>query len=135
MHALQKAAALQVRMTRKLVGANEIKKAQMFTHFENSIGMISSWRKDGEVYEIPFNCLHGKKIKNLAVAGRCISADEEMWDLTRVIPACAVTGQAAGTAAAISSDFVNIDIKELQSALENRGVKLCLGDVYPKMKK
>ena len=126
---------LQVRMTRRLVGASEIKKEQMFTHFENSVGMIANWRKNGEVYEIPFDCLHGKKVKNLITAGRCISADDEMWDLTRVIPACAVTGQAAGTAAAITDDFTNIDIKELQAALSNRGVKLCLGDVYAKFAK
>jgi len=32
-----------------------------------------------------------------------------MWDITRVIPSCAVTGQAAGAAAAITDDFKTFD--------------------------
>ena len=47
-----------------------------------------------------------------------------MWDVTRVIPACAVSGEAAGTAAAISDDFSKTDVKKLQRLLENSGVKL-----------
>ena len=47
-----------------------------------------------------------------------------MWDVTRVIPVCAVAGQAAGTAAAMSSDFDNIDILALQRKLKSDGVKL-----------
>lgn len=37
-----------------------------------------------------------------------------MWDISRVIPACAVTGEAAGTSAAITDDFDNLDIVVLQ---------------------
>lgn len=42
----------------------------------------------------------------------------------RVIPCCAVTGQAAGTAAAMTDDFSSIDIKELQKILKQNGVVL-----------
>jgi hypothetical protein len=45
-------------------------------------------------------CLTGVKTRNLITAGRCISA-ASAWDQTRAIPACVVTGQAAGTAAAL----------------------------------
>lgn len=47
-----------------------------------------------------------------------------MWDIMRVIPCCAVTGQAAGTAAAISDNFSELDINELQSILKSNGVIL-----------
>jgi|GEM_PF-2022159 len=42
----------------------------------------------------------------------------------RVIPCCAVTEQAAGTAAAISGDFSQLSITELQESLKNSGVIL-----------
>jgi hypothetical protein len=42
----------------------------------------------------------------------------------RVIPCCAVTGQAAGTAAAMSDEFENLDIKKLQAQLQKSGVVL-----------
>ena len=42
----------------------------------------------------------------------------------RSIPCCAVTGQAAGTAVAITDDFSAINITELQLKLKNAGVIL-----------
>ena len=114
----------QIRMTRRISGEYTMKTSDDKKVFADSVGMIGNWKKRGPVYEIPFSALHGKKIKNLICAGRCISAEDSMWDVTRVIPACAVSGEAAGTAAAISDDFSKTDIKKLQSLLENNGVKL-----------
>ena len=34
--------------------------------------------------------VYGKDVKNLLTAGRCISSETLMWDITRVIPVCAV---------------------------------------------
>ena len=42
----------------------------------------------------------------------------------RVIPCCAVTGQAAGTAAALTEDFSAMVIRQLQQTLKNSGVIL-----------
>ena len=53
-----------------------------------------------------------------------------MWDITRVIPVCAVSGEAAGTAAAMSNDFETIDIQKLQVKLSSQGVKLHLAELY-----
>ena len=92
--------------------------------FADSVGLISNWKKRGPAYAIPFRALHGPFVKNLITAGRCISATDSMWDVTRVIPACAVTGQAAGTAAAMTDDFTTIDMEALQKHLANSGVKL-----------
>ena len=47
----------------------------------------------------------------------------------RVIPCCAVTGQAAGTAAAMTDDFSKLDVKELQKRLQKNGVVLHEADL------
>lgn len=63
-------------------------------------------------------------MKNLITAGRNISVTDALWDITRVIPVCAVSGEAAGTAAAMSDDFASLDITKLQKKLSDAGVKL-----------
>ena len=114
----------QIRMTRKIVGEYELAHTEMHTFFEDSIGMVSNWKKRGPIYEVPFRTLYNNKMKNLIVAGRCTSVNETLWDVMRVIPCCAVTGQAAGTAAAMTDDFTSINISELQKKLQDNGVVL-----------
>ena len=114
----------QIRMTRRIVGEYTLHDTEMHKFFADSVGMVSDWRKRGPVYEVPFKTLFSKKIKNLIVAGRCTSVTDGMWDIMRVIPCCAVTGQAAGTAAAICDDFTQIDIPEYQNILKQNGVVL-----------
>ena len=114
----------QIRMTRKLVGEYELSDTEAHTYFEDSIGMVSNWKRRGPVYEVPFRTLYSKTVKNLIVAGRCTSVNETLWDVMRVIPCCAVTGEAAGTAAAMTDDFAALDVSALQSALQSRGVVL-----------
>ena len=114
----------QIRMTRRIVGEYTLHDTEMHKFFADSVGMVSDWRKRVPVYEVPFSTLFSKKIKNLIVAGRCTSVTDGMWDIMRVIPCCAVTGQAAGTAAAICDDFTQIDIPEYQNILKQNGVVL-----------
>ncbi len=114
----------QIRMTRKIVGEYELSDKEMHTYFEDSIGMVSNWKKRGPVYEVPFRTLYSKSVKNLICAGRCTSVNETLWDVMRVIPCCAVTGEAAGTAAAMTDDFSKLDVKELQKVLVENGVVL-----------
>ena len=116
----------QVRMTRRIVGRHTMSKADDHKQFLDSVGMFGNWRGSGvgQQYELPYGALIGKRIKNLAVAGRCISADDAMWDITRVIPVCAVSGQAVGTAATLCQDFCKVSISQLQEKLINGGVKL-----------
>ena len=94
--------------------------------FENSVGLFGQWKKNGrgQIYELPYTALYGKKIKNLATAGRCVSATDDMWEISRVIPVCAVTGEAAGTAAALGKNFAEVDVVALQTKLQNNGVKI-----------
>ncbi|MBP3435941.1 MAG: FAD-dependent oxidoreductase [Clostridia bacterium] len=121
----------QVRMTRKLVGTYCLDDTEMHTFFEDSIGMVSDWRKRGPIYEVPFSTLYSPTIKNLITAGRCTSVTESMWDIMRVIPCCAVTGQAAGTAAALTSDFTSLNVAILQDHLKKSGVILHEKELTP----
>ena len=109
-------------MTRRLVGMTEV--TEQTGSVPDSIGLIGNWKRPGPVYELPFSCLYGKRIRNLITAGRCISADAQMWDNTRVIPACAVTGEAAGLAAAMGQDFAALSVESLRSILQQRGIPL-----------
>ena len=119
----------QIRMTRKIVGEYTLSHIEEHSYFDDSIGMVSNWKKRGPIYEVPFRTLYCKQIKNLIVAGRCTSVDETLWDVMRVIPCCAVTGQAAGTAAAITDDFSSLDVIELQHLLVEGGVVLHEKDI------
>jgi hypothetical protein len=52
-----------------------------------------------------------------------------MWDITRVIPTCAVTGEAAGTAAAMAvqsetKTFSDLEVKKLQNVLISKGIHI-----------
>ena len=114
----------QVRMTRRIVGAYTQAEDEKHKRFDDSVGLFSDWRKKGPIYELPFRTLYGESVKNLITAGRCISVTDGMWDITRVIPVCAVTGEAAGIAAAMSDDFATLDVKALQDELVRRGVEL-----------
>ena len=119
----------QIRMTRKIVGEYTLLDTEEHKYFESSIGMVSNWKKRGPIYEVPFETLYNKEVKNLLVAGRCTSVNEELWDVMRVIPCCAVTGEAAGTAAALTSDFAALDVSTLQSKLKETGVVLHESDL------
>ena len=119
----------QTRMTRRLVGKYTIDDSEMFKSFEDSVGLFSDWRKRGPVYELPYRTLYGGEVKNLFAAGRCMSVTDPMWDITRVIPVCAVTGEAAGLAAAMATEAEAVDVKALQAKLSQRGVALRHGEI------
>lgn len=82
----------------------------------------------GESYGIPYRVLTPQGLKNVLVAGRCVSTDRNMQASIRVMPGCYITGQAAGVAAALSiqteTDTRGIDIRELQARLKAMGAYL-----------
>ena len=112
----------QIRMTRRIAGEYTMVSTDNHVYQPDSVGMVSDWRKRGPVYEVPYGSLYSAQVKNLICAGRCTSATEDMWDLMRVIPCCAVTGEAAGTAAALAEDFAQLNVTLLQNVLEKNGV-------------
>jgi len=75
----------------------------------------------GESYGIPYRTLTPKGVRNLLVAGRCVSTDQMVQASIRVIPACYITGQAAGIAAAMAADkslsVHDVPVRELQRKL------------------
>lgn len=115
------------RMTRRLKGTVELDASHDKHYFDDCIGMTGDWRNAGPVFYIPLRSLAATKTANLITAGRCMSAGTTGWDIMRVIPTCAVTGEGAGVAAAVLSrqnkkSFADIKIKELQGLLKEQKV-------------
>jgi len=81
--------------------------------------------RPGESHGIPYGALLPRGLKNVLVAGRCISSDRLMQSSLRNMPTCFATGEAAGTAAALACrqhTFPRgISVTELQDALRARG--------------
>ena len=114
----------QYRKIRCLVGETTFMGEQ--TSCPDSVGTFGDFRNRGPVFHMPYRCLYNRQVSNLITAGRVVSADGEGWEVARVIPVCALTGQAAGTAAAIAlksqRDFASVDISLLQKNLKEQGV-------------
>ena len=89
-------------------------------------GAVPVFYKKGESHGIPYRCLTPKGLKNVLVAGRCISTDEEAFGSLRVMPPCLVTGEAAGMAAyhAIQQghcDVHKVNNQHLRARLKEEG--------------
>jgi hypothetical protein len=138
---------LGVRETRHIIGEIVLTGADVRNQrtFDDCIGVDQSAMDIHDVsgrsvsfqglppYEIPYRCLVPKGIDQLLVAGRCISVDHEAHGRTRNMPACMVTGQAAGLAAAIAvredSLVRNVDVASIQDALRQAGVATSLSEI------
>jgi len=66
----------------------------------------------GKSYTIPYRCLIPRKIDNLIMAGRAISATHEALGAIRVIPNITAIGHAAGVAAGLSVKY-NVSPREM----------------------
>lgn len=75
----------------------------------------------GKWYGVPYKTLVPKGVKNLLVAGRCLSATSDAAGAVRVMPPVMAMGQAAGIAAALSIKAgvtpADIDFADLRSEL------------------
>lgn len=82
----------------------------------------------GESHGIPYRCLTPKGLRNVLMAGRCISTDQTVQGSVRVMPCCLTTGEAAGAAAAMAAlsdgDVHAVDAARLRAALIARGAYL-----------
>lgn len=123
-------AMAQFRTTRRIVGRATLTDGQHGRHASDSIALVSDWRKAGSVWEIPYGTLVPRKVGGLLAAGRCISSDGDAWQVTRVIPAAAATGQAAGLAAALAARHdippENLEVRDVQQRLRSKGLRLHL---------
>ncbi len=117
------------RMTRRLKKRLELHRRDDRRYFDDAIGMLGSWLNDGLLFYLPLSSLTAERTDNLLVAGRCIAVHETGWCYTRAIPGCAVTGEAAGVAAALAArehegSVPALDVRRLQRELVARGVIL-----------
>lgn len=119
----------QYRMTRRIASLRDCSFDDDKKYIEDSVGVFSSWYERGPVYELPFRALCGKNISNMYAAGRIIGADDRAWYNTRVIPICAVSGEAAGRAASMLAKEESVEIEKLRSALRSAGVRLHVSEV------
>jgi len=104
--------------------------------FEDSIGIYPEFidgygililPTTGRYFQLPYRNLLPKGVRNLLVAGRATGGDTVSHAATRNMSCCAVTGQGAGIAAAISvktgRELDGIDIALVQAELKRQGVR------------
>ena len=114
----------QLRTTRHLVGDATLTTNDAYRHQPDSIATIPDFSDPTVLYEVPWRTLVRTGFPNLVAVGRCASATGYAWDILRVIPPAILTGQAAGTAAAIAlsggspPDLPAVDIAAVQRMLE-----------------
>ncbi len=84
--------------------------------------------RPGESYGIPYRCLVPEGMSNLLTAGRIVSCDRQVQASLRVMPACFLTGQAAGTAAAMAvakqTNAGDVEPAALRKKLKSQGCYL-----------
>jgi hypothetical protein len=82
----------------------------------------------GRYFQVPYRSLVPQRVDNLIVAGRCIGGDRTSHAAVRNMMCCAVSGQGAGTAAAVSlqrdESFRQLDVAALQAELRRQGARI-----------
>ena len=92
----------QYRTIRRIVGAEDFCAVDGEV-CADSIGACGDFRPKGKGkhYTVPYGALYHPDFDNLLACGRIISAPQgDGWEVARVIPVCALTGEATGKAAA-----------------------------------
>ncbi len=128
------------RMTRQLVGNYTLTDLDINRHFDDSIGCLRGTlyvdstmtgrevSEDEYILEVPYRTLITRSLGNILTAGRSISSTGNVSDLTRLIGSSALTGQAAGTAAALCAkracNVNTLNISDLQNALSQADVMI-----------
>jgi len=126
---LETAPQMGVRLTRLLDGIKVLTENEMKNQatFDDVIGYCGSFANVPE-FQIPYGSLVPKKLENVLTGGRCMGADFAVANITRLIPVCWVTGQAAGVAASICIEDKctprNVDVAKLQNILRQSDVYL-----------
>lgn len=115
----------QFRKIRRIIGESEFDGSEDGVHIDNAVGAMGDFRKAGRRFELPYTTLYNKAVGNLFAAGRIISAKGDGWEIVRVIPVAALSGEAAGTAAALcvklGCNNHTLDVTRLQKALTDAG--------------
>jgi ribulose 1,5-bisphosphate synthetase/thiazole synthase len=131
--------SIGIRDTRKIDAAYNMTESDVRNEgrFDDTIGIYPEFidgygvlilPTTGRYMHIPYRSLLPKGIENLLVAGRAIGGDRIAHAATRNMACCAVAGQGAGVAAALSVKsgraFGQIDLSTVQTELERQGVRI-----------
>lgn len=108
---------LGIRETRRIVGEERLTRQDVLSGRKREDGVAKGCHHvdihgagtdqlriaipDGGSYDIPYGCLLPRGLDNVAVAGRCLSADREAQGTARVMGGCMAMGHAIGTAATL----------------------------------
>ena len=114
----------QFRTTRMIAGDYALEYKDCHKHFDDSIASCGDWRKADMPFEIPYRTLTSPGVENVLAAGRIISCgDTEAWEVTRVIPVAAQTGEAAGIAAVLAgkNDVHRVDAGFVAEEMKKAG--------------
>jgi hypothetical protein len=129
---------LGVRDTRKIDALYNLtgKDVREQARFDDAIGIFPEFidgygtlilPTTGRYWHVPYRALVPKDVGNLLVAGRSIGGDKQSHASSRNMMCCAVSGQGAGTAAAISvqrdEPFDRLNIDAVQKELARQGAR------------
>jgi ribulose 1,5-bisphosphate synthetase/thiazole synthase len=130
---------LGIRDTRKIDALYNMTAADVREQgrFDDSIGIFPEFidgygllilPTTGRYFHVPYRALVPQGVQSLLVAGRSIGGDKVSHAAVRNMMCCAVSGQGAGVAAAISlqhgQPFDRIDIGRVQAELRRQGARL-----------
>lgn len=130
---------LGVRDTRKIDAAYNMTASDVRQQgrFEDSIGIFPEFLDGygililpttGRYFQLPYRTLLPRGVENLLVAGRITGGDRDSHAATRNMMCCAVTGQGAGVAAAISikhnTTFKAVNIGLVQQELKRQEARI-----------
>jgi hypothetical protein len=124
------ASQLGVRDSRHIHGLYRLTRAEVEagTSFPDAVGEAAVSFSPVGHYQIPYGCLVPRGLDGLLLAGRCVSVDDWIVESVRLIPPAMVTGQAAGTAAAMAARMgvsaSDLDSGDLHDRLRADGVIL-----------
>jgi hypothetical protein len=131
--------SLGTRESRKILGRYTItgEEVKNQARFPDSIGIFPEFLDaygvvmiptTGRYFQVPYGIMVPRSLDNLLVAGRCVSGDKISHAALRQMMCCTVTGQGAGTAAAVSvKDGVpttKVNMERVQKALKKQGVRI-----------
>jgi hypothetical protein len=115
----------QFRMSRRIVGHETVYANRRGQYCPGSVGLIADGRATDAVWEMPYGSLLPQKVENLLVVGRCTSAEGYAWQVTRLIPAAALSGQIAGMAAALAvrggTSPHRLEVSDIQAMAQDKG--------------
>ncbi len=130
---------LGVRDTRKVDALYNLTAADVREQgrFEDSIGIFPEFidgygllilPTTGRYFQVPYRSLVPRNVGSLIVAGRCIGGDKVSHAAVRNMMCCAVSGQGAGAAAAVSlktgRSFADLDLGLVQAELKRQGARI-----------